>query len=355
MATLTETSFFTRKFINISAILIVIGIILKIVISGASGLYDKLFPKPPAAPTMAFGLLPQPAAQNNVATPSGSLTYSLETPDGGLPAMPYTFRVYFMQHSVSSFGSFDQMKATATSLNFTGIPNRTSATTWHFDDTTNPLRTLDIDEISKNFRIKYNYLSDQQLFSEKNFSTEDQISSQAETFFNGLSLLPPEFKGGAATVSFYKFDSGALSRTTALANADAVGVTLSRTDIDSGDAVLGKIPVLSPDFNQGLVSILFSGSSDPKKQVLEARFLVAPIDLENWATYTPLSSQDAWTKLQSGRAIYASLPAPMSNTIVIRKVYPAYLDPYPSQSFLQPVLVFSDERGFVAYVPLTAK
>lgn len=348
MATLTETSFFSRKIINIGAILIVLIIVARIVIMGASGLYDKLFPKPPAAPTLAFGLLPQPAASNNISTPSGSLTYSLETPDGGLPALPFTFRVYFMPHTASSFGSFDQMKATATSLNFTGTPDRTSATTWHFVDTTNPLRTIDIDEISQNFRIKYNYLSDQSLFSEKNFSSEDQIIAGAQAFFTSLKILPPEFKGGSTAVAYYKFDSGALVRTTALANADAVGVTLFRANIDN-------LPVLSPDFNQGLVSILFSGSGDPKKQVLEARFLVAPIDLENWATYAPITAQDAWTRLQSGRAIFASLPTPMSNTIVIRKVYPAYLDPYPSQSFLQPVLVFSDEKGFVAYVPLMAK
>ena len=355
MATLTETAFVTRKLINIGIILVVVGVILRIVIMGAVGLYNTLFPKAPPAPTAIFGSLPQPSAQNNIATLSGTITYSLETADGALPKMPYTFRVYFITHATSSFGSFDRMKATAGSLGFTDIPSRTSATAWRFVDKATPLRVLDIDEISQNFRIKYNYLSDRSLFSEKNFSSDDQVSNEALGFFDKTGLLSTDFRGGSKFITYYKFDAGALVQTTSLANADAIGVTLTRANIDSGDTLLGKIPVLSPDYRQGLVSILFSGSGNSKKRVLEARFLASPVDLETFGTYSSIKVEDAWARLLSAKAIYASLPTPMSNTIVIRKVSFAYLDPYPAQSFLQPVMVFSDEKGFVAYVPLTAQ
>ncbi|MBI3888048.1 hypothetical protein HY310_03200 [Candidatus Microgenomates bacterium] len=315
MSTLTETSFYTRKLINLSLILVAVGVVIRFVILGASGLYDALFPKPPPSATNAFGQLPMPNAQNNIATPTASLTYSLETADGGLPMVPFTIRVYFIPHANSSFGSFENMKSTASNLGFIDTPQRITNTA----------------------------------------STNEAIAGEAQGFFDKAGILPPEFKGGSTIISYYKFDSGALVQTTAIANADAVSVTLNRSNIDSGDKKLDKIGVVSPDYKQGLVSVLFSGSSDAKKRVLETRFLVSPIDLENWATYTPLSAQEAWVNLQAGKAIYASLPNPMSSTIVIRKVHLAYLDPYPAQSFLQPVLVFSDEKGFVAYVPLTAK
>ena len=355
MATLTETAYVTRKIINLSIILLVVGIIVKIIIMGATGVFRTLFPKPPPAPTMIFGLLPMPLAQNNIATPSGGITYSLETAGGTLPKLPYAIRVYFITHATSTFGSYDRMKGIASHLGFSDVPTRTSATAWHFVDKGNQLRTLDIDEISLNFRIKYNYLSDQSLFNERNFSSNEQISSEAKGFLGGTGLLPSDFSGGPAIITYYKFDVGALVQTTSLANADSIGVTINRANIDSGDTVLGKIPVLSPDYRQGLASVLFSGSGDGKKRILEARFLVSPVDLQTFGTYSPIKADEAWSRLQTGNVIYAALPEPMSNAIVIRKVYVAYLDPYPTQSFLQPVMVFSDEKGFVAYVPLVAK
>ncbi|MCL4397730.1 hypothetical protein M1403_01740 [Patescibacteria group bacterium] len=354
MATLTDTAYITRKAINLGLILLVLGIVARIILGSVASLRDAFFPPPPPPPTQAFGRLPLPSAQNNIATPSGSISYSLETADGGLPALPPTLRVYFMPKSSSSFAAFDRMKATAAQLGFADVPVRFSATAWRFTDAGNPLRTLDIDEVTQNFRLKYNYLSDQSIFNEKNFSSTDQVVSDARNYFQNLGILPPEFQGGQPIVTFYRFESGALVSTTALANADAVGVTLTRADLDSGSA-LKKLPVVSPDFRQGLVSVLFSGSNDSKKHVLEARFLVSDVDQENFATYTPISASAAFDKLKGGQAIFASLPDSFGNNVTIRKVYPAYLDPYPAQSFLQPVLVFSDEKGFVAYVPLMAQ
>lgn len=352
MATLTETAYVTRKGLNFLVILIVVAIIFRMVLGGATGLWQMLFPPPPTAPTLAFGKLPLPLAINNIATPSSAITYTLETPDGGLPVLPYAIRVYFMPKTTSSFGSFDRMKGVAGKLGFPAIPQRVSATTWRFVDSNNPLRTLDIDEVTLNFRVVNNFVSDQSLFNDKNFTSAEQAAGEARSYFEGLGILPSDFSGGQPIVSFYSFDAGSLVLTTAPANADAAGVTLTRAPIDSGIESLGKIPVVSPDFKQGLVSIILAGTRDSGKRILESRFLVAGVDKENWATYPPIPATQAFEKLQSGKAIFASLPQNLGGNITIRKVYPAYLDPYPSQSFLQPVMVFSDERGFVAYVPL---
>lgn len=352
MATLTETAYWTRKTINIGIIVAVAVIILRIVVGASTDLWQKFFPPPPPPPNVAFGRLPSPNGQNNLATPSGTITYTLETADGTLPAMPNTLRVYFMPRPGPSFGSFDRMKSVASRLGFSDIPLRIGPVTWRFTDKDNPLRVLDIDEVSGNFRLTYGYISDQGIFSEARFTSPEQLISEARSYFDNLGLLPADFKGGQAPVTYYKFDAGVLMPTTAIANAEAVGVTLFRQELESG-STYGKIPVLSPDLRQGLVSVLFSASPDSKKRILEARFLAVPVALENWATYTPMSSADAWEKLKAGRAIFGSLPVPITDKITVRKIYIAYLDPYPSQSYLQPVLVFSDEKGFAAYVPLT--
>lgn len=344
MTTLTETAYFGRKFINIGAIVLAAILVLRIVFGFATGLWQKLFPPPPPPANMAFGPLPYPLAQNNIATPSGVITYVLETVDGGFPETPHTLKVYFMPRLGATFGSFDRMKVSAEKLGFTDVPLRAGPTIWRFTDKSNPLRTLDIDEISGNFRLVYNYVSDVAIFSSKNFTSTDQAINTARTFFEEVDALLAAFKAGVPTTYYFKYDAGALVSTTSLSNADAVSVTFTRSDID-------KMPVVSPDFRQGLVSALISGATDSKKTVLEGRFFATDVDTQNWGTYPIVKAADAFESLKSGKAIYASLPLPMTSTISIRKIYLAYLDPYPAQSYLQPVWVFSDEKGFVAYIP----
>ena len=327
--------------------LLVLIIVLRIVFLTGLGLKEKYFPAPPPPATLAFGKLPFPNAQNNTATPSANITYTLETVDGNLPTLPITMKVYFMPKSGPSFGSFDKMKSQAAKIGFNSIPQKTGPTSWHFIDKDNPLRAVDIDEISGNFRLTYNYLSDPSLFSEKNFTSVETAASFAQGFFDSLGVLASDLKAVAPSVSFLRLDAGTLVSTTAISNADAVGVTFNRASLE-------KFPVVSPDARQGLVSVLFSAANDTKKKVLEARFLYSLIDQENWATYPLIKPADALEKLKAGKGILASLPSPTPTSISIRQVYLAYLDPYPPQSYLQPVLVFSDQKGFVAYVPVVS-
>lgn len=350
MATLTETAYFARKGVNIGVVLLVLIVILRVIFSVASGVWQSLFPAPPPPATVAFGKLPYPNAQNEVATPS-AYTYTLETVDGSLPALPTTYKVYFMTRPGAAFGSYERMKASALKIGFSDIPRKVKGTLWKFTDKDSSLRTLDIDEVSGNFRLSYNYLSDLSLFNQKNFSSQEQVISSGQGFFDTLGIFTDSLKGGSPTVAFFRLDAGALLPATSLSNADAISVTFNRADIVDGKV---SLPIVSPDPRQGLVSVLFSGSGDQKKKVLEARYFYTDVDLENWATYPLVKSADAFNKLKSGKAIFASLSSNSGNNITIRKVYVAYLDPYPSQSYMQPVLVFSDEKGFLAYVPIVS-
>lgn len=352
MATLTEVAYITRKGINLLVIFIIAAFIVQFVLNNAIGLWEKIFPPPPPPPTMTFGKLPLPAAVNNIATPSSAITYIIETPDGTLPTIPYALRVYFMPKSQPSFNAFERMRRVANRLGFFDAPRRITETTWQFVDNRNPLRRLDIDEISLNFRMTYDFISDQSLFNDRNFTSAESVADEARQYFEQLGILPTDFIGGRPIVTYYRLDAGVLVAAPAPAGADAAGVTLTRLDLDSGIETLGKIPVVSPDYKQGLVSVIFAGTKDSGKRVLEARFLTSEIDKENWATYPVISAEEALERLRNHKAIFASLPQNFGGTITLRKIYLAYLDPYPAQSFLQPVMVFSDERGFVAYVPL---
>src|SRR3989344_8590689 len=343
MASLTEVSYYSRKGINLAVIFAIAFLIIRTAILTAADLRNRFFPPPPPPPNCFFGPLPVPNAQNGIATPSG-LTYTIETPDLSLPPLPQTLKVYFLPSPPGPpFHSFDKMKTQAATLGFTGSPKRLTTSLYEFSDPANPLRTLELDELSHNFRITYKYESDLSLFNEKNFSSKETIAAMAQKFFAGAAALPLDVSTGSIDTILLKLDGSNLVPATSISNTDAAYVTLNRTPLD-------KIPIVSPDAKRGLISALVTGNSNPSKAILNASYLYNPLDRQNFATYPSVNVQASFDQLKSGQAIFASLPDPLPKSVAIRKGFVAYLYPYPSQSYRQPVVVFSDERGFVAYV-----
>lgn len=341
MASLTETAYFARKGVNIAIIVFVGIIILRGVLLLTTSIWSQLFPKklPPA--TCAFGPLPFPNAQNGVATPS-ALAVSSEVPDP--PTLPATLPVYFIPDPTSSFGSFDKMKSQAQALSFTGDPKRLSGKTWQFTDSDNSLRTLEYDEVSGNFHLLYNFSSDLSLFNDKNFTSIDAVISQVTNLFGQVQNGGDFVKTATPSAVYLKLQNSSLITTTSLSNADAVAVTLNRGDINGA-------PIVSPNPNKGLISAVVSGSNDQKKKILEANYFLHDVDKENFATYPTITAAAAIDKAKSGRAIFASIPTPAPSTFTIQTITLGYLDPFPVQSYLQPVYVLSDQKGLVEYVP----
>lgn len=347
MSSLTQTAYLSRKLINISIVVLVFGILAKMAFGYGMALWQEWFPPPPPPATVAFGKLPYPIAQNNVATPSG-ITYRLETIDNNLPVLPANLKVFHMIRPGPTFGSFQRMISKANQMDFTESPKKATETVWRFTDSTNPLRTLDIDEVTGNYRIVYNFLSDQSIFSAGAFSSEDQPIAETRSFFSSTGGLPDDLVTGTPSAVYLRLDAGALVPATSLSNTEAMSITLNRAPIEG-------MPIVNPDPKQGLISAVIAGTSDRKKQILDGRFFYTAIDSQNWATYPIIKSQEAFTLLQQGDAIFASVPNQLASDVTIRQVYVAYLDPYPPQAYIQPVLVFSDQKGFQAYVPLVTQ
>ncbi len=343
MTSLTQIAYIARKSINLGILIIVLITIIRIVVGFAYSLWQERFPPPPPAATVAFGKLPYPRGENSLATPS-ALSYTVETIDGTLPVLPPNLEVYFVPQPTASFGTFQRMTSKAGLFGFSGVPVKLGQNVWKFTDQTNPLRTMNIDEISGDFRIVYNYVADPTLFQTKAFISDDQAIGLARRAFNEL-LEGSGYEKSAPTLTYYRYDAGILVETTSLSQADAVAVSFVHDPI-------GETPVVSPDFKQGLVSVIVTSSTDPKRQVLELRYFHDAIDLGNFATYPVITSQQALEKLESQEAIFASLPSQISGQVTIREVSLVYMLSYPAQSYLQPMLAFSDQQGFIAYVPL---
>lgn len=349
MATLTETAYYSRKAINLLTIGLVGFIILKILFAIFGFLVTTLFPAGPPPANFAFGKLPYPNSQNDLGSPSASLKYTLETVGNSLPLVPKTLKVYFMTRPAGSFDSYENMKSLALKAGFSQNPIAIGKSLWKFNDPDNPLRTMEIDQNTLNFKLIYNYQADQNLFNEGSLTTSDQ--TLPDNYLQQIvGNLPQDLVTGTQAVSYFKLDSGKLVPASSLSTADALSVSFNRAPIKEEPNI--SYPVVSPKPQQGLVSVLVSPSSGDKKKVLEARYYYTPVELTTWATYNTITSDQALELLKKNDAFLASLPNPQSNSITIRKAYIAYLDPFPGQNYLQPVMVFSDEKGFMAYVPL---
>ncbi len=351
MATLTETAFYTRRVFKLTTFGIAALLVLKIFWGVGSFVWQKIFPPPPPPPTVSFGKIPAIAFPEKSASGS-SYTYALETVGGGLPKLPPTMKVYFMPLETVTFGGYEKMKAQAERIGFNSEPVKIAGkiNSWRFRDNFSPLRHLDYDATTGSFHLYYDYRFDPGVFTQKDFNTPDQIVSDATTYFDNLGLLDADLSAGDKGLSYFKLDTNRLVPASSLSEADAVAVTFHREAItDDKD----NYPIVYPDPKQGLVSVLFSGSSDQNKKVIEVRYSYIPVERDTFATYPLISSPQAWQNLQAGHSFIAEPPSdPAQKQITIRKIYLAYFDPSPAQTYLQPVLAFSDGKDFLAYVPL---
>ncbi len=347
MATLTETAYYTRKSIKVFIFGLAVFFVLKFFLGLGQSVWLSLFPPPPPPPTLSFGRLPKIEFPSTpVGSSSAQFTYTLETVGGALSSQTPNLKVFFIPKPAPSFGANEKMLSQASRLGFTGQPQRIPNTvnSWRFDNNIHPLQHLDYDQTNGNFHLYYEFRYDLNLFFQKTFTNQQEILNQANAFFQNLGLLGPNIP----SVSYFKLELDKLMPATSLAEADAAAVTFQRANIFDRQQ---SYPVLPANPKQGLISLLFSGNSDPPKKILEANYFYLPVDMENWATYPAISFAQAFEILKSGQAFMAQLSTNPSSQIIIRQAYYAYFDPPNFQNYLQPVVVFSDEQGFLAYVP----
>lgn len=345
MATLTETAYYTRKIIKYGATFIGLLIILRILGGAVWYYWRKFHPPPPPPPTVAFGKLPE--LKFPVSSPSASLFYSLETIEGVPPKTEKVGKVYFIPRPVSNLLSLERAKAQVAKIGFSGEPLALSQTLYQWTDPETSLWIIKMDIVSGSFILTYDFLKDQSSIAEKKFPSQEAIVGEAQNFLSRLNLFFPDLKNGKKRVSFLKLVVDQLEPATSLSTADFVRVDLFRQDLDN-------FSLFTPLPSEGIISFLFSGSSNPKKRIAQVNYSYFPIDLENFATYPLKSSQEAWEELQMGKGYIASLGTNPGNQIIIRRIFLAYYDLFEYQPFLQPIFVFEGDKGFLAYIPAIA-
>ncbi|MFZ5932604.1 MAG: hypothetical protein ACOYT7_00750 [Patescibacteria group bacterium] len=339
MTSLTRVAVTARKAVRYSIFFLIFLIVGKIVFDIGSGIYRRIFPPPPPPPTVLFGKLPSLPFREKE---KPNLTFSLETPEGGLPTTASQAKVYFMPELAPNLLSLDVAKDKASSLGFNQTEQEISPTLYQFPHKSTPAR-LEINIVTGVFSISYDLAADSSPLARRPPAPE-VAASNVRSYLSSAGLLPEDLSG-PTTHEFLKIAGDKFVSALALSEADLVKVNLFRKSYDD-------LPSLTAEAGSANVWFLVSGAQEREKQIIAGQFHYFPVDEGKYSTYPLKTSQEAWEEFNAGK-YYLATPGLNKDGegVKIRRIYLAYFDPGTPAEFFQPIFVFEGDRGFIAYLP----
>jgi hypothetical protein len=341
MTSLTQVAITARKTIRYGIFLIIFLIVGKFLLDASVSIYRKIFPPPPPPPTVKFGKLTKIPFPENKET--AKLTYTLETPEGGLPTdIPNQAKVYFMPKISPNLLSLDVAKEKAKALGFDSEPQQKSDTLYRFTNSTVP-SNMEINIITGSFSISYDLSADRSPVSNRP-PVAEIAASEFRSNLSGANVLPADLTG-PTTHEFFKLSDAKLVSALSLSESDVVKVNLFRKSYDN-------LPSMTGNPNEANVWAIISGAQNRNQQIIGAEYHYYPVDETQFSTYPIKTPQEAFSELQSGNPFIANLGVNKDgDSLKIRRIYLAYFDPEVESDFFQPIYVFEGDNGFSAYVP----
>lgn len=323
--TLTQAAGLTKKFILISSVLSMLGIISFTGYKIWHAQYLASLPPVEEKPDMKFGALPVlNLPKSNVS--SSNFSYSLDTTTGNLPNFPKIARVFFMPKTQTGFLAPDKAQELANKFDLKISPEILSETKYKFKD---QARSLLIDLDSGNFT----YQQEATATALQALDSEDK--KLIDNFKNLLSAkisLPEEIKTG---ISKLQRSSDNLT-----------------SQISLWPQTVDEKPIVTTTFIDFLINAKLTGQGSNLNDYLSLNYIYWPIDQTTYSTYPIKSADTAFNELQSGQgAIVIEPPKPQ---VSITSIYLGYYEDQNYQTFLQPVVVF-EGVNFVAYVDAIAR
>lgn len=339
MVTLTYASITARKSLRYFIYFIIFLIVGRITLSAVIGLYKKIFPPAPAAPTVAFGKLPKlPFKEVNKV----NAQFVLETVDGELPSTPLVQKVYFMPKQSANLLSLDYAKQTAQKLGFDQNPEQISDSIYKFKNSKAP-STLETNIITGTFSISYDLNADPTPIMTKPTQPEVSIAT-VKNFLNSATLLAEDLTG-ESKFRYLKTQGGGFVPALSLSDANIIRIDLFRKNYS-------ELPTVTNSPSDGNVWFMVSGVRDRGKDIIAGEYHYFVVDETKTATYPIKPVSQAWQELTNNSYNLISFtPSGENPTIKIRKIYLAYYDPGVYVEFFQPVFVFEGDNNFVAYIP----
>lgn len=340
-ANLGETAIIGRRVIKYGGIGLIFLMVGRVILGAAVSYYKKLNPPPPPPPDVKYGKLPKLIFPQK---DQPTLTYSLETRTGGLPAkMDTQYKVFFMPIKRPSLLAYDKAKAVANRLDFILDPVKLSETDYRWDSSEGVPSSLTMNIITGAFTLDRRWQDDPSYATPTIFYTDKQALDRTYNTLARVELLPADIKTGDYNIQYYRAENGQLVPAVSASQAQFIRVNLYRADVD-------ETKVVNPRKDRGLISSLIALQQEEDKQFVSIEYNYFPVDLETSAVYPLITVAEAWNRMQNGGGYIAGYKEGASSTVV-RDVYLAFYDSDIPQQYLQPVYVFEGDEEFVGFVP----
>lgn len=339
--TLTELSYYSRRFLPIAAIgffaLIFFFLVIRLLL---------MAPKRSAQPTVyntLFGKLPPLKPTHPFAYPN-DISFTLDNIEGRPTTATNSAQIFFLPKKNTRFGYSQTISLMAKSFGFnTDEVKHTlkDSETAVFEDSEKKL-TINIADF--NFDFKLNYEAQPTLFDTASFPDESVIKDRAKEFLRLIDKYPEELSQGSQNLIYLHYNptTQGFDVVDTSAQANVVEVDFFRPDIDS-------FPVVTPKYftAQNFVVMVFK---DDNYKVIKAQVKFFNKDTQTVGIYPVKTGDQAWQELLHKKGFIVS-PGATSYPITIRKMFMGYYDPEIYQPYLQPVYVFLGDNNFAAYVP----
>jgi len=338
--TLTELSYYSRKFLPLG----VIGFLLFLIFFYLIRLIF-LFYSPPPKPTITinpiFQKISAPKVEN--ASYSAGINFVLDTIEGKPITATESAEVFFLPQSVAKLSYQQKIYLIAKNLGFDTeiIKHRLEGKNAIFSDDE---KRLEIDITNYNFFYNYQFNNQTMLFSEAIIPSSNQIENQAIDFLKSINRYPQELSQGKINLIYFYYDPelNAFSRVEKPQQANVVEVDFFRPDV-------GIFSTVSPKFPNSHNFILLVFYSEGYK-VLRAQIKFFEKSEDQVGIYPVKSGDLAWEELTKGKGVVLSNPKNQKEVYIKSMIF-SYLDPDFYQPYLQPVYFFIGEDNFAAYVP----
>ncbi|HLD26952.1 MAG TPA: hypothetical protein VJB63_03280 [Patescibacteria group bacterium] len=338
--TLTELSHTVRRSIVPSVFGFILLIALYFVISNYLNYLASQRPKTIVIEPI-FGKINKLALKNTFQYSTKS-HFVLDTIEGRPKTATDTAKVYFLPPKITKFGYLQTVFLMAKKLGFhvDEIKHTIKNNTVLFEDEE---KSVQINIANYNFTYAYKYDDNLQVFDDVTFPEDTTIKEKIKGFLSDVGRYPEELAQGKEDLSFliYDRDTKQFTPTTRKNEANAVEFDLYRPDINS-------FPAVSPSYFGSHNYALAVFQSDTYT-VLKAQISFFEKENEKIGIYPLKTGSEAWDELKNKQGFIVS-EGESKDTITIKKMFLAYVDPDIYQSYVQPVYVFLSADGFAGYI-----
>jgi len=339
MATLRETAYYTKNIAKFGSIGLLVLIIFKLVFDVGKTVWLKYNPPGPPPPTVAFGKLPDLEFPQKIKT--GALQFKLETPTGALPSFSSQAKVFLMPAQKARLLALEKAKKKAVKLGFDEEPKPVSEKIFLWSNKSPSVPTLEMNIFSETFILSTNWQNEQEAIIQKSPPDKNQAINKAKNYLSTVGILTNDLEEGETIASYLKISQGKMVSAISLSEANFVKVNIFRKSVE-------EMPVLTPDPEKGIATIIMAGSGSFGNQNVEIEFNHRPVDYDSFATYPLKANDQAWKELETNLAFIARWNG--EKKVTIRRIYLAYFDSWEAQEYLQPIFVFEGDGNFTAYV-----